>query len=223
MCIRDSIFIGGQTCTLTAKVVDESGVTYSAYNGRIRFTITDDEGSVIQSGDIDIDALNGIADLNLTSTNNTGTIYITAETLDLISEYDYDYEVTSSSTPVNINAISIELVDNSIYYYDNNKIVKFNINIEGPEIILNDMKVVWGSSPTKLKKIEIKSPSTNDSYDPIIDVGNVSGPYTESDINTSLLPGESTIRLTFSKDMFNVLVTLTLYTDHGEFSVPIVE
>jgi len=143
--------------------------------------------------------------------------------LDLVDVHEYDNEVTSSSITVNINEINIELVENSTYYYDNNKIIKFNINIEGPEIILNNMIIEWGSSPTKLKKIEIKNPSTDDSYDPIIDVGNVSGPYTESDINTSLLPGESTIRLTFSKDMFNVPVTLTLYTDHGEFSIPIIE
>jgi prepilin-type N-terminal cleavage/methylation domain-containing protein len=216
------IFVGGQTCTLEAKVVDESNVTYSDYNGRVRFTITGDTSSV-NYGTLEIDALNGIAILNLNSTDNAGTIYITAKTLDLISEYNYDSEVTSFLTTVNINAISIELVDNSIYYYDNNKIIKFNINIEGPEIILNDMKVEWGSSPSKLKKIEIKSPSTDDSYDPIIDVGNVSSPYTKVNINTNLLPGESTIRLTFSKDMLNISVTLTFYTDHGEYIVPIVE
>ena len=214
----ENIFVGGQTCTLTAKVVDDSEVTYSDYNGQVRFIITGDTDSVNYDTS-DIDASLGIATLDLTSTNDTGTIHITAETLDLDGEQVH----TLSSITVDINVISIEVVENSIYYYDNNKIVKFNINLEGPEIILNDMKIEWGSSPTKLKKIEIKSPSTDDSYDPIIDVGNVSGPYTESDINTNLLPGESTIRLTFSKDMLNVPVTLTLYTDHGEFSVPIIE
>ena len=217
------IYIGGQTCTLTATVVDEWGVTYSGYKGQVQFTITGDTGSVTHSGAIDVDALNGIATLDLTSTNNTGTIHITAETLDLFSEYGYSDVSTISDTTLDINVIDIELVDDSTHYYDKNKTIKFNINLEGPQIILNDMKIEWGSSATKLKKIEIKNPSTDDSYDPIIDVGNVSGPYTESDINTNLLPGESTIRLTFSKDMLNVPITLTLYTDHGEFSVPIIE
>jgi len=217
-----NIFIGGQTCTLEAKVVDVSEVIYSDYNGRVKFTITGSTGSV-NHGDLEIDALNGIAILDLTSTDNTGTIYITAETLDLISEYNYDYEVTSSQTIVNINAVDIELVDGSINYYDNGKIVMFNINILGPELNLQSMIIEWGYDPSKLSKIEIKSPYTAVDYNPIIDTGSVKTPYTENDINASLLPGESTIRLIFSSNMEGKSLAVTFNTNVYTEQITVVE
>jgi len=213
-----SIFVGGQTCTLTAKVVDESEVTYSDYMGRIRFTITGATNS-ISHGTLDIDALNGIAILNLNSTNTTGTIYIAAETLDLDSEeYGYIEEVsTISDTTVYIKEIELKLVDNSIFYYDNGKIVMFNINIIGPALNLKSMLIEWGYDPSKLNKIEIKSPYTAVAYNPIIDTGSAKTPYTKNDINANLLPGESTIRLTFSTNMIGKNLKVTFNTNFGAY------
>jgi len=211
-----NIFVGGQTCTLTAKVVDESGVTYSDYIGGVSFTITGTTSSVSYDT-LNIDASSGVATLDLTSTDNPGTIHITAKTLDLISEYNYDEEVTSSQTTVNINAVDIELVDNSIIYYDNGKIVMFNINIIGPALNLKSMTIEWGYDPSKLSKIEMKSPYTATVYNPIIDTGNAKTPYTKNDINANLLSGESTIRLTFSKSMIGKTLKVTFDTNFGAY------
>lgn len=208
------IFIGGQTCTLEAKVVDESEVTYRDYNGQVRFTINGDTGSVTH-GALDVDALNGVATLDLTSTDNTGTIHITAETLDLMSEYHYDNEVNSSQIIITIKAVDIELVDNSTIYYEKGKIVLFNINVIGPELDLQSMIIEWGDTSSKLKTIEIKSPSTAGSYNPIINLSNVNTPHTQNDINAKLLPGESTIRLTFSKDIEGQSLAVTFNTNFG--------
>jgi len=211
-----TIFVGGDTCTLTAKVVDESGVTYNGYNGRVEFNITGSTGSVENPVSSEIFASNGIATLDLISTNNTGTIHVAAETLDLFSEYGYEVS-TVSDTTVYIGEIDIELVDNSIYYYDNGKIVMFNINIIGPELNLQSMDIAWGYDPSKLTKIEIKSPYTAPDYDPILDTGSVKTPYTENDINANLLPGESTIRLTFSTNMEGQSLFVTFDTNFGEY------
>jgi hypothetical protein len=210
-----NIFVGGQTCTLTAKVVDESEVIYSDYNGQVRFTITGDTGSV-NHGTLDIYALNGIATLDLNSTVNIGQINITAETLDL-NLGGYDEVFTISSTPVDIKVIELKLVDNSIYYYDNGKIVMFNINIIGPELNLKSMIIEWGYDPSKLTKIEIKSPYTAADYNPIIDTGNAKTPYTKNDINSNLSPGESTIRLIFSTNMEGKSLSVTFDTNFGAY------
>lgn len=215
-----NIFIGEDTCTLTAKVVDESGVTYSDYIGQVRFNITDTAGSVNHDA-LDVDASNGIATLDLTSTNNSGTIHVTAKTLDLDPNVS-----TILSTPVYIGEIELELVKDSIIYYDNGKIVMFNINIIGPELNLKDMKIEWVYDPSKLSKIEIKSPDTVADYNPIIDTGNAKTPYTEYDINTNLLPDESTIRLTFSASMKGKPLSVTFDTNFGTYiyteTIPIV-
>jgi prepilin-type N-terminal cleavage/methylation domain-containing protein len=207
------IYIGGQTCTLTAKVVDEYNVIYSNYDGRIEFTIADSNNAVNYGG-LEVDATEGIATINLTSTNNTGTVNITAETMDL-SEYGFN-EVSTILSPaiVQVKAVDIELVDNSIKYFDDAKIVMFDIYVSGPKLDLESMLIEWGLFDSKLKTIEIKSPSTAESYNPIIDAKNASTPYTKSNINAKLLPGESTIRFTFSKSM-NDKLDVTFTTKYG--------
>ncbi len=210
-----TVFIGGQTCTLTAKVVDESEVTYSSYNGRVKFTISGDTSS-IDYDNLVVYALNGIATLDLATTTAAGTVNITAETLDLISD-GFGSEVFSSLTIVNVNDISIELVDDSIFYFDNGKTVMFNIEITGPELDLESMLIEWGYEPSKLTKIEIKSPSTATAYSPVINVANAKTPYTQENINTNLLPGESTIRLTFSTNMQSSSLSVTFITNFGTY------
>jgi hypothetical protein len=209
------IFVGGQTCTLTAKVVDESNVTYSDYYGQVQFTITGDTDSV-SYGNLVVYATGGIAYLDVISTDNTGTISITAETLDL-HESSFDEVFTISPTTVQIKEVDIELVDGSINYYDNGKIVMFNINIIGPELNLQSMIIEWGYDLSKLSKIEIKSPYTAVDYNPIISTGSVKTPYTQNDINASLLSGESTIRLTFNKNMEGQSLFVTFNTNFGAY------
>jgi len=79
------------------------------------------------------------------------------------------------------------------------------------------MIIEWGYYDSKLSKIEIKSPYTAVDYYPIIDVGNENTPYTQNVINANLLPGESTIRLTFSKNMINRSLAVTFNTKFGTY------
>lgn len=206
------IYIGGQNSTLTAKVVDQYDVVYNNYNGRVKFTIGDSNNAV-NYVDLEVNAVNGIATIDITSTNNPGIVYVTAETLDLV-EYEFNEVSTASSTIVQVKAVDIELVDNSVEYFDKEKIVMFNINVAGPELDLGSILIEWGLFDSKLKTIEIKSPSTAESYNPIIDAKNASTPFTQNNINAKLLPGESTIRFTFSKRM-NDKLDVTFYTQYG--------
>jgi len=195
--------------------IDESNVTYGDYTGRVQFTITGDTGSVTY-GDLEVFAVNGIAYIDLTSTDNTGIISITAKTLDL-SEYSFIDVSTFSPTTVQVKAVDIELVDGSIEYWGSKEIVLFNINIIGPEPNLQSMIIEWGYYDSKLSKIEIKNPYTAVDYYPIIDVSNEDTPYNQNNINANLLPGESTIRLTFSKNMINRSLAVTFNTKFGTY------
>jgi len=221
------IFTGGQTCSLTATVVDQWGVTYSDYQGEVEFTIGGDTDSVsYDDDDLIVGALNGVATLAsvLTSTNTPGTVLIGAITLDLSVEYGFD-EVTSL-IPLEVKTVDIELVDGSLNYFDNGKIVMFNINIIGPELNLQSMDIAWGydPAPAKLGKIEIMSPYVvGGVYNPIIDTGSSKTPYTENDINASLLPGESTIRLTFSTNMTDQPLAVTFNTNLYSEEIQVVE
>ncbi len=207
------IYIGGQNSTLTAKVVDEYNVVYNNYNGRVKFTIVDSNDAV-NYGVLEVNAINGIAAIDITSTNNTGIVNVTADTIDLLNDYGFEEVSTASPTIVQVKAVDIELVDDSVEYFDNEKIIMFNINVTGPELDLESMLIEWDLFDSKLKTIEIKSPSTAGSYNPIFDAKNASTPFTQNNINAKLLPGESTIRFTFSKKM-NGKLDVTFYTQYG--------
>lgn len=206
------IYIGGQTSTLTAKVVDEYGVIYSNYNGRIKFTI-EDYNSAVNYGALEVVAVNGTAAIDITSTGNTGTVSVTAETIDLVNGYSFDEVYTDSPAIVQVKAVDIELVDNSVEYFDYGKIVMFNIYVTGPQLDLESMLMEWGPPDEQLVMIEIKSPSTAGSFK-TININNEKSPYKHDNINTKLLPGESTIRFTFKKEMKGKL-GVTFFTRYG--------
>jgi len=80
------------------------------------------------------------------------------------------------------------------------------------------MIIEWGYYDSKLSKIEIKNPYTAVDYYPIIeDVSSEDTPCNQNNINANLLPGESTIRLTFSKNMINRSLAVTFNTKFGTY------
>jgi len=79
------------------------------------------------------------------------------------------------------------------------------------------MKIVWNKDDSFLNEIGIKTPSTDVSYDRIIDTGNAPNPHNEIDINQILSSGESTIRLTFSNNIENIPIEVTFDINFGEY------
>jgi len=75
------------------------------------------------------------------------------------------------------------------------------------------MLMEWGPPDEQLVRIEIKSPSSAESY-LTININNEKSSYKRDNINTTLLPGESTIRLSFKKKMKGKL-DVTFYTRYG--------
>jgi len=210
------IYAGGETSTITATIVDKWEDTIDDYEGTVNFSITSGDDSGKFNGDTTATSVvdNGIAVVTLQSTNNPGTVTVKAE--------DSSLPHPSSTIDITVKEVPLKLVGSVSYTPDPGfYIITFNIEIDGPKLNLNSMKVEWDltSPPSRLKKIEIKSPSTTGIYETIMS-GNKSSPYTtEDDINKDLLPGESTIRLTFSRDMRGVSVKVIFYTHLGDFSI----
>jgi len=207
-----TIFIDGESSTLTAKVVDEYDVIYSNYNGRVKFSINDPNNAV-NYGNLEVYAVNGTAEIDIISTSNTGTVSIAAETIDLVSVYGTAEVATVSPAIVQVKAVDIELVEDSVLYYEDGKIIMFNIYVAGPQLNLGSMLMEWGPPDEQLVRIEIKSPSSAESY-LTININNEKSSYKRDNINTTLLPGESTIRLSFKKKMKGKL-DVTFYTRYG--------
>jgi hypothetical protein len=125
-----------------------------------------------------------------------------------------------SSTPtidITVKEITLALVDGSVSYWSDSRIITFNIEIDGPNLNLINMEIVWDDD-SFLNEIAIKTPSTDVSYDRIIDTGSGSSAYTENNINQVLLSGESTIRLTFNENIENVPIEVTFDINFGEYS-----
>jgi hypothetical protein len=210
-----NIFIGGDTCIITATIEDEYNVPVNC-SGNITFSIIEggDIGELIGANPVVlVDTSQATIILSSKLLASSGTVIVKAD-----ADLTAPSTITLTSTKdVIVKLINLILVGGSVEYWSNNKIVTFNIEIDGPTLNLSSMKVEWDYSPSKLRKIEIKSPYTADIYDPIIDTGNATSPHIEDNINTNLLPGESTIRLTFSTNMEGKYLKVTFNTSFGDY------
>ena len=204
-----NIFIGGENCTITATIVDEWGVKVDDYEGTVNFSIPSGDSSGKFNGEITETSIviNGSAEVTLQSTINTGIVTVMAE----------EDSLPYSNLDITVKEITLALVDGSIDYWSDFRIVTFNIKIDGPNLNLVNMEIVWNKVDSLLNEIGIKTPSTDASYDRIIDTGNGSSSYIENDINQILSSGESTIRLTFSNNIENMPIDVSFYINFGEY------
>jgi len=86
------------------------------------------------------------------------------------------------------------------------------------------MVISWTGN-TNLDKIEIMSPLSTGTYNPIIDTTGASSPHTEI-ISTTLYSedsGNSTIRLTFSSNnaMKGKYIYITFYDNEGNYPITV--
>ncbi|MCK4240617.1 MAG: hypothetical protein KAX30_03270, partial [Candidatus Atribacteria bacterium] len=205
------IFIGGETCTITATIVDEWGIKVDDYEGTVNFSITSGGSSGEFNGETTATSvvINGSAEVTLQSTLTTGIVTVMAE------EDSSPYSI--STLNITVKQINLALVDGSIYYWSDSRIVYFNIEIDGPNLNLINMKIAWNKDDSFLNEIGIKTPSTDVSYDRIIGTGNAPNPHNEIGINQILSSGESTIRLTFSNNIENIPIEVTFDINFGEY------
>jgi len=144
------------SCWITATIKDEGGHTVSDYKGKVKFSIISGDGSFPLTGSTIITVVNGEAQILLQSGNSSGTIKVKAAS----SYKNEDGVKTDIEGELNIPVgITLTLVDYSIF--DN--VVTFNIDVQGAELILEEMQVSWDPSEGEtLNEIEIVPNSTND-------------------------------------------------------------
>ncbi|MBA7579771.1 hypothetical protein ES708_21647 [subsurface metagenome] len=214
-----NIYAGGETSTITATIVDKWEYTIDDYVGTVNFSITLGSSCGELIGDTEVVVSNGIAEVTLQSLqplNNSGTVTVMAEVSSLFVS-----TINIEVVELVLVDITLILVEGSVDYSTDNKIITFNIEIDGPTLNLNRMMVEWVLHPSgQIDTIKIKSPSTAVDYDPIINTtGSASSPHTEYNIDKDLSPGVSTIRLIFSKDMEGVPLVVTFYTYYGVYEL----
>jgi hypothetical protein len=200
---------GEETSTITARVKTADDITtVISYNESVLFTRTG-VGNLSYSDTMFKDG-KAIAILDPLETAGTATITV----------YSPSLPNPSSTINITVKPITLILVDASVKYKLGHKIITFNIEIDGPILNLDSMKIVWGSG-SELNNIEIKSPSTTGIYETIMSGSESSSytEYTEDNINKDLSPGESTIRLTFSQNMGGIRLVVTFYTNYEGYEL----
>jgi prepilin-type N-terminal cleavage/methylation domain-containing protein len=211
------------SCIVTAEIVDYKGTLISNYNKDISFSISPHLTTIrfleASTSFLTKKVKKGIATVVLMSGNDAGTAVIYAFSENLFG---------SLNIPVGSN---LELVEDSVgYNFDSDTnigTVSFDIDVQGADLILEEMQVYWdpAHSEETLNKIEIKSPFIADSiivYDTNIDFPD--SPASSGEIinvtDNTLSTGISNIKMYFSTDM-NVknILDVTFNTNSGDYTV----
>jgi prepilin-type N-terminal cleavage/methylation domain-containing protein len=196
---------GAETSVITAViydvfdnlVVDES-ITFNTTFGT--FSNGDDE--------IIITPADGIATTELSSSDALGEASIGVSAI--------SGTLTDSTTVTFNEGINLLLVDTPIYN-STDKTVTFNIRVTGKSIDIGEMKVSWeiNNASERLSTISMKIP-----YDAaeefVVYNGDVKSGYSVDIDDKKLLIGESTIKLTFVKDMAGKSIEVIFYLLTGE-------
>jgi len=156
--VPPKIPVNGSPCTVTAEIVDYVGTLISSYNGDIHFSISPCPYTInfleATTSFLTQKIKKGITTVTLISGTTAGTAVL----------YAFSGNLSGSlNIPV---GITLSLVNNEVSpsYDSTGKIVSFDIDVQGANLILEEMQISWGnSSDETLDKIEIKSP--NDATD----------------------------------------------------------
>ena len=202
---------GIDSSMIKAKVVDEGGNIVTNYNSinSITFIAKDDSGSVFGTfSENNIIPDEGVATVELSS-DEIGTAIINANSSDDLSD---DGSVSIDFTGV----IQTELALGEVIKWDDYNI-SFGITITGSSLSLYEMQIVWNNDNATLDVIRINSPYPGDENEQIIYTTGTYSPCTTSDIDKTLVIGESNIRLTFSgSKMKNKNITVTFINEISE-------
>jgi len=221
--VPQKVSVGGQSCIVTAKIVDYNGNLISDYNEDITFIISPWPPGPIKFAKATTYILTqkvkkGIATVILVSGSEAGTAVIDA----------YSGDVSGSlNIPVDIN---LSLVENSVIYgyssEENIGTVSFDVEVEGADLSLEEMRVSWNPlSGETLNKIEIKSPYTADPAITVFD--DSTNPVSSGELidieDITLLEGTSTIVMYFSGDISGkTTLDVTFNPNSGNYLVDLI-
>jgi len=226
-----NIVVGGETCTITATIKDGE-TTVTGYSGPVTFSIVSGQasGKFDVTGSAIVSAVEGVARINLFSKSIAGTVTIKAVT-SFINQYGNLKEIEGYlNIPV---GITLELAEPPNTTYDSETYqVGFDVDIQGAELILEEMKASWlpnNPDTENLEKIEIKSPRV---ADPIIvydtNINFPGSPASSEELinvnDITLSTGISTIILYFSENMSGKeKLDITFNPNSGNYIIKLVE
>ncbi|MBE3114687.1 MAG: prepilin-type N-terminal cleavage/methylation domain-containing protein, partial [Actinobacteria bacterium] len=220
-----NISVGGKTCIVTATIYDGE-IPVSGYTGSILFEIIDghpktlkfsttSKSSVIKS------VMGGEAEIGFTSQSNAGTAKLKV-TSSFIDQYGNLKEIVGYlNIPV---GITLDLVLDSVIYSSEN-VVSFDIDIQGAELLLEEMQVSWDASSETLNIIKIRSPYTADPAVKVFDgsTNPVSSGELIDIIDSTLSTGISNVTMYFSADMSGKdILDATFNPNSGDYTVNLI-
>jgi prepilin-type N-terminal cleavage/methylation domain-containing protein len=216
------MLVEGDTCKVTAKVVDEGGIQVDTYEEDITFTILVGWPKIAKFLETGTSSLTttldgGAIDVHLIPQKEAGTVTLKASSFTGMTNITGYLNIPVETTLIN-------LVEDTPAYSsteEENK-VTFDIDVQGAEIILEEMKVSWSESiPSEiLNKIDIGGTVVYSNGDGVasgivVDIG-----------YTNLPTGISIINLYFNvgEDMSGKTFNIIFYPSSGnypvEFSIP---
>jgi prepilin-type N-terminal cleavage/methylation domain-containing protein len=194
---------GAETSVITAVIYDVFGNIVVGES--ITFSTNSTEFWTFSNGDYEIiiTPADGIATTELSSSGALGEANIGVSAI--------SGTLTDSTTVTFNEGINLLLVDTPIYN-STDKTVTFNIRVTGKSIDIGEMKVSWeiNNASERLSTISMKIP-----YDAAEEFvaydGDVKSGYSVDIDDKKLLIGESTIKLTFVKDMAGKSIEVIFY------------
>lgn len=201
------MLVNGDTCTVTAVVESENDLQVYGYNEDITFTILvgwpkNAKFAATGTSSLTKTLIGGETDIILISQSTAGTVTLKASSFT---------DITDITGYLNIPVVAtlLELAPEPNINYDGNQ-VSFDIEVQGIEVDLVEMQVLWSpySSEENVTYIKI---NTQDVYPPgdneiieysIYTYNSENYRSAEVDINNEILPtGISTIEIFFNSDM----------------------
>jgi len=210
--VPQEMSVGGDTCTVTAEIVDSSNTLVSNYNEEITFTLLEgwpsnakftlsNTSNLIQTVD------SGVSLVELTSQNKAGTVEMRATSFTGTSTIEGYLNI-----PVGIT-LALAVPDN-IEYNNETKEVNFDIDVLGAALILEEMKVSWLPIESEsLKQIKVNGTIV---YNSSAFSGIVVGVT-----DTTLSIGTSNIKMYFNTeaDMSGKTIDVVFNPNSGSYSV----
>jgi len=220
--VPSRMLVEGDNCTVTAIVKDENGITVDTYNEDITFTILVGWPKIVKfaatgTSSLTTTMVNGEITVDLIPQKEAGTVTLKASSFTGMTDITGYLNIPVDTTLIN-------LVEDSPAYSSTGteNIVTFNIDVQGAEIILEEMKVSWSESIASeiLNKIDIGGTVVYSNGDgvvsgTVVDIGYTNLPTGISIINLHFNVGED---IDMSGKTFNII----FYPSSGNYPVEFV-
>lgn len=191
-------------CIITATIKDEEGNTVSDYDGKVKFSIVSGDAKFALKGSTLVTVVNGEAQIVLRSGSSSGTVGV--EATSSYKKEDGDQKVIDGYLNIPVG-ISLDLANNIVFYFNEEiSTVSFDIDVQGADLLLEEMQVSWDDSNGEtLIIIEIDPNSTGNSVIyPDTSTPISSGELINIEEMITLFEGTSNVKMYFNAEANNM-------------------